>query len=268
MRLFNPSGRGVAASSPLPAAAAALPARPPGPGTPARAGHHPVRRPGFDPGARRTGPNPPPAFRTPYAARVKRALDVALVVLASPVVVPLVGLLWLIVRAGGGPGFYGHVRVGQDARPFVCWKLRTMVPDADARLKRLIATDPAVAREWRVMHKLADDPRITRPGKLMRRASLDELPQLWNVLKGEMSLVGPRPITLAEVGEYRQAGGGAAYFDLRPGLTGPWQILGRGRMSFATRARFDNFYGRVVSLRTDLWLMMRTVGVVVRMTGQ
>ena len=263
MRLFNPPCR-VAASAALPAAAA--PAAALGPAKPAPA--HPTRPPGVGLGARRTRPARPPAMCAPYAARAKRAIDVALVVLASPIVAPLVGLLWLIVRAGGGPGFYGHLRVGQNARPFMCWKLRTMVPDADARLKRLLATDPAVAREWQVMHKLADDPRITRPGKLMRRASLDELPQLWNVLKGEMSLVGPRPITLAEVGAYRQAGGGAAYFDLRPGLTGPWQILGRGRMSFATRARFDNFYGRVISLRTDLWLMLRTVGVVVRMTGQ
>jgi exopolysaccharide production protein ExoY len=211
------------------------------------------------------------ALAPPYGAPVrglyrrvlKRWLDVALILLAAPFVLPAVLLLAFLVRRDGGPAFYVQDRVGRDGRVFRLWKLRTMVVDADRRLAEHLAASPALRAEWEERQKLRADPRITRIGRLLRKTSLDELPQLWNVLKGDMSLVGPRPM----LPEQRALYPGRAYYRLRPGLTGPWQVSDRNATSFAGRAEFDADYARRMSLPTDLSIMAMTVWVMLRGTG-
>ena len=144
---------------------------------------------------------------------------------------PLLGVLAALVRADGGTVFYRHRRIGAGGRMFDCIKFRSMVLDADGVLRRVIAEDPAAAAEWAETQKLRDDPRITRIGRFLRRSSLDELPQLFNVLRGEMSLVGPRPIVQAEVARYGDDI--EYYYAAKPGLTGLWQVSGRSDMSYA-----------------------------------
>jgi lipopolysaccharide/colanic/teichoic acid biosynthesis glycosyltransferase len=198
-----------------------------------------------------------------YARHGKRILDVALGLVAAPVVAPLVAVLGLAVRLDGGPAFYGQERVGRGGRHFTCWKLRTMVPDADSRLEAYLDANPAARAEWDATQKLRDDPRVTRFGRFLRISSLDELPQLWNILKGEMSLVGPRPFTPDQRRFYH----GASYYALRPGLTGYWQIGGRNDATFAQRAVDDARYAREIGLWTDLRTILKTVRVVFRGTG-
>jgi exopolysaccharide production protein ExoY len=200
-----------------------------------------------------------------YVRHGKRALDLILAVLMLPIVVPVILLLWLIVRLQGGPGFFGHARIGQDARPFRCWKIRTMAPDADRRLAELLQRDPLAAVEWARHFKLNRDPRITRIGVFLRRTSLDELPQIWNVLRGDMSFVGPRPVTVGELAYY--GADQRAYLALRPGITGLWQVHGRRDGSYARRVMLDRSYAQVMSLTTDLALILRTGLTVIRPTG-
>ena len=199
-----------------------------------------------------------------YRDSAKRWLDAVLVILAAPLLAPVVAVLALIVARDGGQPFYWQKRLGQGGRIFWMVKLRTMVPDAKARLEAHLARDPAARAEWDERQKLADDPRITAFGRLLRRTSLDELPQLWNVLKGDMSLVGPRPMMPEQCDLYP----GTAYYRLRPGVTGFWQISARNSSSFAARAHFDAAYDQRVSLRTDIAVLIRTVRVVLRCTGQ
>lgn len=198
-----------------------------------------------------------------YRRFFKRALDVTAVLLAAPVVVPVVIGMALVVSRDGGSAFYTQPRVGMGGRAFRMWKLRSMVPDADARMAGYLAANPAARAEWDATQKLKDDPRITRFGRFMRRASLDELPQLWNVLTGDMSLVGPRPMMLDQQALYP----GTGYFRLRPGITGYWQTAGRNRTTFEARVGFDDAYEADLSLGTDLRILARTVGVVVACTG-
>jgi lipopolysaccharide/colanic/teichoic acid biosynthesis glycosyltransferase len=198
-----------------------------------------------------------------YRRHLKRSLDVLLVLAALPVVLPVVLLLALLVRRDGGPAFYTQPRIGRGGRTYRIWKLRTMVPDADARLASHLAADDAAQTEWDSTQKLKCDPRITRMGRLLRKSSLDELPQLWNVLKGDMSLVGPRPMMVNQQHLYP----GHAYYRLRPGITGPWQVSARNDSSFADRARYDTAYDRDLSFMTDLRLILATVTVVLRGTG-
>jgi lipopolysaccharide/colanic/teichoic acid biosynthesis glycosyltransferase len=202
-------------------------------------------------------------FSRLYRRGVKRGLDLVLVGLSLPVVVPLVAALALLVSLDGGAPFYTQPRLGRAGRVFRIWKLRTMVPDAETRLAEHLAGDAEARREWALKQKLARDPRITRLGLVLRRTSLDELPQLWNVLVGDMSLVGPRPMMV----DQRPLYPGRAYFTLRPGLTGPWQVSARNASSFAERAAHDAAYHRTVSLREDVRLLARTVRVVLRGTG-
>jgi len=193
----------------------------------------------------------------------KRALDLAAVVLTAPIIVPIVLLLALLVARDGGRPFFTQVRVGRDNREFRIFKLRTMVVDAEARLADHLASDAAAQAEWNAHQKLVDDPRITRMGRLLRRTSLDELPQLWNVFLGDMSLVGPRPMMLDQRALYP----GSAYYQLRPGITGPWQVSDRNAVEFRSRAVFDQRYYHDVSLLTDMRLLFRTVRAVLRCTG-
>jgi lipopolysaccharide/colanic/teichoic acid biosynthesis glycosyltransferase len=201
--------------------------------------------------------------RGPYRNGLKRVFDVAAVLLAAPVVLPLILLLILIIRRDGGPGFYAQERVGRHGRIFRIWKLRTMVHGAEERLAALLAADPAARAEWEATQKLKCDPRITRFGAMLRRSSIDELPQLWNVLVGEMSLVGPRPMMTCQRALYP----GLAYFGLRPGITGLWQTAGRNETTFRARADYDNAYDERLSLAADLGILARTVRVVVGGTG-
>ena len=202
-----------------------------------------------------------------YAATGKRALDIALGLALVPFVVPLVVLLGFLVwiRDGAMP-LFGHERIGRDGKPFHCWKIRTMVPDAAQRLKAHLASDPAAAAEWEADHKLTHDPRITPIGAFLRRTSLDELPQLWNVLNGEMSFVGPRPVTEEELVKYGAARG--AYCRMRPGITGLWQISGRNEVTYGERVQLDLDYLASIGFLRDLSIILRTGLVVVRPTGR
>ena len=198
-----------------------------------------------------------------YRHRFKRLLDITAIIAAAPVVLPIVvGLAVLVARHGGRP-FYSQVRVGKGGRPFRMWKLRSMVNDADARMESYLAENPDARAEWDSNQKLRNDPRVTTFGKFLRRSSLDELPQLWNVLKGDMSLVGPRPMMLNQQSLYP----GDAYYKLRPGITGSWQTAGRHTTTFAARAEFDASYEAELSLMTDVRIMARTVGVVLKGSG-
>jgi exopolysaccharide production protein ExoY len=198
-----------------------------------------------------------------YATHLKRLLDVTAVIAALPFLVPLVLVLAFLIRRDGGPAFYVQDRVGRGGRIFRLWKLRTMVVDADRRLAEHLARNPAARAEWHETQKLRNDPRITPIGRFLRKTSLDELPQLWNVLRGEMSLVGPRPMMPDQQPLYP----GRAYYQLRPGLTGFWQVSGRNRTAFAGRAEYDADYAERLSFLTDLGVLLRTVRIVLRGTG-
>lgn len=198
-----------------------------------------------------------------YRRVFKRALDFTSIMLAAPVVVPVIGLLAVAVMTDGGNPFYCQSRIGQGGRTFRMWKLRSMVSDADERMEGHLAADPVARVEWEQTQKLRNDPRVTRFGRFLRRSSLDELPQLWNVLIGDMSLVGPRPIMLCQQSIYQ----GSAYYALRPGITGSWQTAGRHRTSFAARAEFDAVYEAELSFGTDARIMAKTLAVVMKGTG-
>jgi lipopolysaccharide/colanic/teichoic acid biosynthesis glycosyltransferase len=199
-----------------------------------------------------------------YARRGKRLLDLVLVILAAPVAVPLILVLAALVALEGGRPFYSQMRVGRGGAAFRMWKLRTMVQEADALLAGHLARDPEARREWDATQKLKRDPRITRMGRILRKTSLDELPQLWNVLNGTMSLVGPRPMMLSQRALYAS---GFAYFRLRPGITGAWQVSDRNDSDFVDRVRHDDAYERGLSLAADLRILAATVRVVLRGTG-
>ncbi|MGI3170902.1 sugar transferase [Pseudooceanicola sp. C21-150M6] len=200
-----------------------------------------------------------------YAGFLKRTFDILLSILMLPVLIPVILLLAIAVRLEGGPGFFGHHRVGQGGRLFRCWKIRTMVPDAQARLEALLASDALAREEWARDQKLRNDPRVTRLGNFLRKSSLDELPQIWNVLRGDMSLIGPRPVTEPELVKY-----GAkkwAYLAMRPGITGLWQVSGRNDVSYDERVQLDVDYHNSMSFAGDLRILVQTVGAVLGKTG-
>lgn len=196
-----------------------------------------------------------------YRSYGKRFLDFFLALILVPVVVPVLIVLALLI---GRSPFYSQTRIGKDGRTFRMWKLRSMVRDADAALAACLARDPKLRREWDLNQKLDQDPRITRIGRLIRKTSFDELPQLWNVLRGDMSIVGPRPMMLDQKDLYP----GQAYYRLRPGLTGPWQVSDRNAVSFRARAQFDEDYEHHLSFRGDCGLILKTIRVVLRATGK
>jgi lipopolysaccharide/colanic/teichoic acid biosynthesis glycosyltransferase len=203
------------------------------------------------------------ARRFPEAG--KRGFDLIVAALLLVVLAPLFGVLALAVRRDGGPALYGHERIGRHGRRFRCLKFRTMVPDAEALLTALLAGDPQARAEWARTFKLRDDVRVTAIGRFLRRSSLDELPQLFNVIRGEMSLVGPRPVVASELVRY---GADAAYYlASRPGMTGLWQVSGRNDVGYATRVSLDVTYVRTRSMWCDLVILLRTVRVVVRGAG-
>ena len=198
-----------------------------------------------------------------YRRVVKRAMDVALVVaVAAPTLAILVPLMAIIALDGRSP-IYVQKRLGRGGQVFRMFKLRSMVADADQILEAYLARNPEARAEWDRTQKLKNDPRITFFGAFIRKTSLDELPQLMNVLLGDMSLVGPRPMMVAQKELYP----GAAYYEMRPGITGLWQVSERNESSFSERASYDTAYFRQMSLGTDLKVMAQTVKVVFRATG-
>lgn len=198
-----------------------------------------------------------------YGAGCKRFVDLLLVAIAAVPAVLIVLVLALLIALDGRSPFFAQDRVGRNGRIFRMWKLRSMVSDAETRLETCLAACPQRRDEWNTHQKLRDDPRITWIGALIRKTSLDELPQLWNVLRGDMSIVGPRPMLPSQRALYP----GTAYYALRPGITGFWQVSARNDSSFAERARFDTSYLREMSLWTDLRVILCTVRVVLTGTG-
>ncbi len=199
-----------------------------------------------------------------YSAAGKRAFDLVLILLFLPVWVPVVAICALALWIEGGTPFYRQDRLGKGGKRFSILKLRTMVMDADVRLERLLKEDTDLKKEWDTTQKLKDDPRITPVGRFLRKTSLDELPQLWNVILGEMSLVGPRPMLPEQLSIY---GRPAAYFAMHPGITGVWQVSARNEDHFCLRAKLDETYAETVSFSGDVTLLYRTMGVVLRQTG-
>ncbi len=198
-----------------------------------------------------------PQLREILRPAAKRALDVlgagALLLVLSPVFLAL----FFLVRMDGGKAFYGHQRVGQGGKLFGCLKFRSMVMDSQARLDALLASDPVARAEWDATRKLKNDPRITWVGRFLRSSSLDELPQLLNVLRGEMSLVGPRPVTQSELEQYYGAAA-THYATVRPGITGLWQVSGRSETSYRQRVELDVAYVSQPSFWTDIRILLRT----------
>ena len=198
-----------------------------------------------------------------YRTGGKVLFDWLLVLASLPVVLPLVIILALLISLDGAAPFYRQRRVGRGGRIFYLLKLRTMVPNAEHILEDYLQHNHEARYEWDHKQKLRHDPRITWLGCLLRKASIDELPQLWNVLRGEMSLIGPRPMMVDQVALYP----GSAYYRMRPGITGLWQVSDRNESSFAERAGFDAQYYTDLSLQADLSIFARTIGVVLRGTG-
>ncbi len=208
------------------------------------------------------------SFRLIWPAwSAKRALELLLIAMLAPLWGPL--LVGLMLAVGRAP-FYAQDRVGLHGRLFRMWKLRSMRPGAEGQLAVLLS-DPLRRREWIRHGKLARDPRITPLGQWLRRHSLDELPQIWNVIRGDMALVGPRPLLPGEIA--REYGAAAArVVSVRPGMTGSWQVSGgmngRNSLSYAERLRLDLAYARGSTLRSDLMILLRTVGAILRGSGR
>lgn len=193
----------------------------------------------------------------------KRVLDIAIVVLTAPITVPLVALMALLIALEGVSPLYVQKRIGRNGRVFKMVKFRTMVRNADAKLDNYLQENPAAQREWDRTQKLKDDPRVTRVGKLMRKCSMDELPQFWNVLTGDMSLVGPRPMMVDQANLYP----GQSYYWMRPGVSGLWQVNERNNSAFTDRAAYDDKYFNNMSFKTDCAIIAKTFVVVFRATG-
>ncbi len=197
---------------------------------------------------------------------VKRTFDIVLVVLSLPLLLPILGLVAaVVVLSSPGPVFYSHRRIRQNGAFFSMWKFRTMCKNSAAVLEDHLATHPDARGEWSRTHKLKHDPRTTPVGRFLRQYSIDELPQVWNVLQGQMTLVGPRPIVAAEVEKYGE--GFQIYCRVKPGLTGLWQVSGRSELTYPQRVALDCSYVRHWSLTRDVAILFRTFFSVVNKDG-
>ncbi|MCX7566445.1 sugar transferase [Sulfitobacter sp. F26169L] len=194
----------------------------------------------------------------------KRLFETLLIIASLPFFVPVMILCMASLWIEGGNPFYRQIRLGRNGKYFSILKLRTMVRDADAVLEDYLTSDPELRREWDEKQKLINDPRVTPVGALLRSSSLDELPQLWNVLTGDMSLIGPRPMMPEQLPLY---GNPANYFALRPGITGLWQISARNENRFSFRNEVDKAYNEKLSIVGDIAIIFKTVGVMLRRTG-
>jgi Undecaprenyl-phosphate galactose phosphotransferase WbaP len=221
----------------------------------------------------RAGPNPFTASRVTTASsrgspqeRAIRVFDIVIALIAIVFTLPLLVSIALAVRAqDGGAAIFSQERVGRNGRMFRCLKFRSMVLSAEARLAALLESDPAARAEWARDHKLRQDPRITKLGEFLRKTSLDELPQLFNVLRGDMSIVGPRPIVAAEICRYGRRF--ESYCAVRPGITGLWQVSGRNDTTYRRRVAMDTIYAKRKSLALDVRLLLLTVPAVLFATG-
>lgn len=204
----------------------------------------------------------PEHSRQPVGGSVKRAFDIALASVVLLISSPLMLLIWALVRLDGGRAIFAHRRIGYKGKPFDCYKFRTMCPDAERTLADYLAANPAAAEEWQRNRKLRNDPRVTFLGGMLRVSSLDELPQFINVLRGEMSCIGPRPIVAEELERYGPSA--AEYLCSRPGITGLWQTSGRNDVDYPERVKMDCRYVRNWSLGYDLLILLRTAVAVLR----
>ncbi len=196
---------------------------------------------------------------------VKRAIDITGAIAGIILFGPLMLVVAALIKREGGDAVFAHERLGRNGVPFKCLKFRTMVPDAKERLAALLASDPEARAEWERDHKLCKDPRITPLGAFLRKTSLDELPQFFNVLRGDMSLVGPRPITAAEREKYGDSF--VLYAKCRPGVTGIWQVSGRNNLSYPARVALDSQYALNQSVMLDAAIMLKTFGVIASGSG-
>ena len=196
------------------------------------------------------------------ALRLNQLLALSILVLLAPLMAAVAFLIW---RRDGAPVLFAHYRVGHDGKLFRCMKFRTMYRNAERMLSELLERDPAARAEWQREQKLLSDPRITPIGHFLRRTSLDELPQLFNVLRGDMSLVGPRPITVGELTRYGRVRW--QYLSVRPGMTGLWQVSGRNNTSYEERVALDRRYVEERSVWMNLQILLKTVKVVVARDG-
>lgn len=211
--------------------------------------------------------------RVDYPARVdlsfehaiKRLVDIIGVAFLATIFSPIFLAAAIGAAINGQAVLFRHQRVGRDGKLFDCLKFQTMVPNAEEVLRHLLASDPELRAEWEQNHKLKDDPRVRPLGQFLRSTSLDELPQLWNVLKGDMSLVGPRPVTREELLRYGR--NQVVYMLVRPGITGLWQVSGRNNVEYRKRVAMDVVYVRNQSLLLDIWILLKTVVVVVTRHG-
>lgn len=203
----------------------------------------------------------------PVGRILKRMFD-----LASVVVIlflfwwAIIGVIIAVRLTTGSPVIFGHARVGRDGREFICYKFRSMVPNAEEVLAHLLANDPAAREEWFRDFKLKDDPRVTKVGRFIRKTSLDEFPQLWNVIRNDMSIVGPRPVVRRELDQY-YGDSRPHYLSVKPGLTGLWQVNGRNDIDYAGRVALDREYVEQWGLWSDFMIVMRTVGVLLHRRG-
>jgi len=202
----------------------------------------------------------------PTGGFAKRAFDVSAACLGLLFLSPIFLMVMLLVKlTDKGPAFYGHRRIGHNGQEFRCLKFRTMVTNGDKVLQEHLRNNPKAMEEWRETRKLQDDPRVTAVGAVLRKLSLDELPQLFNIIRGEMSVVGPRPVVRDELEKYENAA--VYYLQARPGLTGLWQISGRNDVSYATRVAFDTHYVENWSLVRDVVIIARTIPAVCAQRG-
>ena len=197
---------------------------------------------------------------------LKRVLDVGLIVFFSPFILPVFLILAILVKCTSkGPIFYGHKRIGKNGKVIKCWKFRSMCVDAEDRLQKILDENPEMREQWERERKFENDPRVTKFGKILRKTSLDELPQLINILLGEMSFVGPRPVTedeLEKYGKYKDY-----VLSVLPGLSGMWQTSGRSDTSYEDRIMYDTYYIQNWSIWLDLWILIKTVWVVLKGKG-
>ena len=198
----------------------------------------------------------------PLTRQVEQLTVIALLVLLLPLLFVVAAMIYL---QDGGPAVFAHRRIGLNGRSFFCLKFRTMAVDAEQRLAEVLATDPDARQEWERDHKLRRDPRVTPLGRFLRKSSLDELPQLINVLRNEMSLVGPRPIVDAEIARYGHRF--EHYCAVKPGITGLWQVSGRNDVSYRTRVAMDCLYARNKSVALDAWIIAATIPAVLANRG-
>ena len=196
----------------------------------------------------------------------KRFLDLFIIFLFSPLLIPIMLLLCLLTKiTSKGPIFYGHPRVGKNGKTFKCWKFRSMCINSQEILKEILETNPQMRAEWEKDHKFVNDPRVTKFGKFLRKTSLDELPQIINILVGDMSFIGPRPVTEEELfkyGEFKDY-----VLSVSPGLSGMWQVSGRSDTGYEERVSFDTYYIQNWSIWLDIWILIKTVWVVLNHKG-